>query len=306
MNRRIYIALFAVLLSFGSLQAQILRVATYNIRLDAGSDVKQGDGWKQRYLPLTQLIKFHDFDIFGSQEVLHNQLEDMLTQLPEYTYTGIGREDGAQKGEYSPIFYKKDKFTLLKTGTFWLSENTTEPNKGWDAVLPRICTWGLFQEKKSKKKFMFFNTHFDHIGIKARQESAKLIMSKINEIGGTKVPAILAGDFNVDQNSDSYAVINNSGLLKDAFQLAKSPYIMNGTFNNFKANSITNSRIDHIFLTKQFKVNRYGVLTDTYRVLDNSQEAFNPATAPGEIKLQNSPARTPSDHYPVFIIVEFQ
>ena len=306
MNKRFYLTLLILSIAFGSLQAQVLKIASYNVRLDASSDTKQGDGWKQRQIPLTQLIKYHNFDIFGSQEVLHNQLEDMLTQLPDYTYTGIGRDDGAKKGEYSPIFYKKNKFKLLKTGTFWLSENTTEPNKGWDAALPRICTWGLFQDIKSKKKFMFFNTHFDHIGVKARLESARLIMKKIQEIGGTKIPAILTGDFNVDQNSEGYAVINNSGLLKDAFQLAKEPYILNGTFNNFKVNSITNSRIDHIFLTKQFKVYRYGVLTDSYRVLDNAAEAFNPATAPGEIKLQNSPARTPSDHYPISVIVEFQ
>ncbi len=304
MNKNNYLLLLLVLLFTGSLNAQTLKVATFNIRYDSEGDAKQGDGWQQRQIPLTQLVRFHDFDIFGAQEVLNNQLEDMLRLLPGYTYTGVGRDDGAKKGEYAPIFYKKDKFIVLKTGTFWLSEDTSKPNKGWDAVLPRICTWGLFQDKQSKKKFMFFNTHFDHVGVKARQESARLIMAKIREIGADKIPAILTGDFNVDQNSDSYAVINNSGLLKDAFGLAQLRYAATGTFNSFKANSVTNSRIDHIFLTKTFKVSRYGILTDTYRALENSTEAFNPANAPGEIKLQNSPARTPSDHYPVMIITE--
>lgn len=304
MNKKGCILLLLLFLSIGYADGQSLRVASFNIRYDSDGDAKQGDGWKQRQTPLTQLIKFHDFDIFGAQEVLNNQLNDILRLLSDYGYTGVGRDDGATKGEYAPIFYKKDKYNLLKTGTFWLSEDTSKPNKGWDAVLPRICSWGLFQDKKSKKKFMLFNTHFDHVGVKARQESAKLIMSKIKEIGADKIPAILTGDFNVDQNSDSYAVINNSGLLKDAFELANIRYAATGTFNSFKANSVTNSRIDHIFLTKTFKVNRYGILTDTYRALENATEAFNPANAPGEIKLQNSAARTPSDHYPVMIIIE--
>lgn len=287
------------------LNAQVVKIATYNIRMDAASDVKQGDGWKQRCIPLTQLIKYHDFDIFGSQEVLQNQLEDVLGQLNEYTYIGVGREDGIKKGEYAPIFYKKDKFQVLKSGTFWLSENTTAPNRGWDAVLPRICTWGLFKDLKTKKKFMFFNTHFDHVGVTARLESAKLIMAKIREIGGTSIPAVLTGDFNVDQLSESYKVIDESGLLKDSFEMTNAPYALNGTFNNFRSNAITASRIDHIFLTKQFKVKRYGILTDTYHTLDDSNVAFNPTTAPKELKLQNSQARVPSDHYPVTIIVEF-
>ena len=305
MTKNIFSCLLYILLFCASARAQELKIATYNIRMDAASDIKQGDGWKQRQIPVTDLIKFHDFDIFGSQEVLHNQLEDMLLLLPEYSYIGIGREDGAEKGEYSPIFYKKDKFNVIKSGTFWLSENTKTPNKGWDAVLPRICSWGLFQDKKSNKKFMFFNTHFDHVGVKARQESAKLIMAKIKEIGGESIPAILTGDFNVDQNSDSFKVINEAGLLKDSFGLAKMKYALNGTFNNFKVNSATSSRIDHIFLTKQFKVKSYGVLTDNYRKLDNTEDVFNPATAPKEIQLQNSTAHTPSDHYPVMITTSF-
>ena len=304
MNRYFSLLLLLLLGTLSNASAQTLKLASFNIRYENEGDEKQGDGWKQRQLPLSQLIQFHDFDIFGAQEVLNGQLEDLLKLLPAYSATGVGRDDGMKKGEYAPIFYKKERFSALQTGTFWLSEDTSKPNKGWDAVLPRICTWGLFQDKKSKKKFMFFNTHFDHVGVKARQESAKLIMAKIKEIGKDQIPAVLSGDFNVDQNSDSYAVINNSGLLKDAFELADLKYAATGTFNSFKANSVTNSRIDHIFLTKNFKVSRYAVLTDTYRVLDHTGVAFNPANAPGEIKLQNSLARTPSDHYPVMIVTE--
>ncbi len=123
------------------LNAQQLNVASYNVRNSNPNDAKAGNGWEQRCPVLTQLITFHDFDIFGAQEVKHNQLEDMLNALPAYNYIGVGRDDGKTKGEYAPIFYRKDKFKLLKSGNFWLSEDTTKPNKGWDAAYTRICTW---------------------------------------------------------------------------------------------------------------------------------------------------------------------
>src|SRR5690606_25677259 len=118
--------------------AQQINVASYNIRNDNRGDEKNGNGWKQRAPVVCQLIQFHDFDIFGSQEVLKGQLDDMLNALSEYDYIGVGRDNGKDKGEFSPIFYKRNKFNLQDFGTFWLSEKTDYPNKGWDAALPRI------------------------------------------------------------------------------------------------------------------------------------------------------------------------
>ncbi|OAV74318.1 hypothetical protein Barb7_02195 [Bacteroidales bacterium Barb7] len=120
--------------------AQQLTVATYNIRYDSQEDAEKGNGWKQRCPFICQQIRFNDFDIFGAQEVLHNQLADMLNALPGYAFIGVGRDDGATAGEYAPIFYKKEVLTLLRSGHFWLSEVTDSPNNGWDAALPRICT----------------------------------------------------------------------------------------------------------------------------------------------------------------------
>ncbi len=296
---------FLLMINFFALHssAQTYRVATYNIRMDAKSDAEQGDGWQQRHPVLTKLIQFHDFDIFGCQEVLDNQLQDMTAALTEYGYTGVGRDDGKTAGEYSPIFYKKDKFKLIDSGTFWLSEDTKKPNKGWDAVLPRICSWGEFEDLHTGKKFMFFNTHFDHVGVKARAESAKLIMKKTQELG-KGLPAILTGDFNVDQRNESYHLINDSDLMDDAYELAPLKYAFNGTFSGFKSNVATSSRIDHIFLTRQFKVLRYGILTDSYRVENLDAKAFSAPAAPKELKVKESPARLPSDHYPVMAVVE--
>lgn len=273
------------------LNAQQLNVASYNVRNSNPNDAKAGNGWEQRCPVLTQLITFHDFDIFGAQEVKHNQLEDMLNALPAYNYIGVGRDDGKTKGEYAPIFYRKDKFKLLKSGNFWLSEDTTKPNKGWDAAYTRICTWGEFKDKTGKFKFWFFNLHMDHIGVVARRESAKLIIAKIKEMCA-KDPVILTGDFNVDQTSESYQVLHESGILSDSYEVAQMRYATNGTCTGWNPNTYTPNRIDHIFVTPNFTVEKYGVLTDTYRTKNETTGKYE--------------SHIPSDHFPVKAVLKFQ
>ncbi|WP_345229952.1 endonuclease/exonuclease/phosphatase family protein [Olivibacter ginsenosidimutans] len=288
----------------GFTQAQQLTVGTFNMRNDNNKeDAARGDGWQQRYPIIADMIHFHGFDVFGTQECLHHQLEDIKQALPHFDYTGKGRDDGKQAGEYSAIFYNTDKFKLLDHGDFWLSENTTEPNKGWDAVLPRICSWAKLELKENGKTLYFFNVHFDHVGTVARSESAKLILQKVKELAANHT-AILTGDFNVDQHSPSYAVLEHSNILQDAYELADFKYATNGTFNNFNPNSKTDSRIDHIFLTKDFKVQKYGVLTDTYRSpLKDKEEAYKSGNFPREVSLKDFRARTPSDHFPVMVVL---
>lgn len=279
--------IISVSASFG----QQFTVATYNLRNDNASndDSLRGNGWKQRLPVIVKLIQFHDFDIFGTQEGLVHQLKGLKANMPNYDYTGIGRDDGKTAGEFSAIFYKTSKFKLLAHGDFWLAPITDKPNKGWDAALPRICSWGSFQEIKTGYKFFYFNLHMDHIGVVARRESAKLVLTKIKTIAG-KAPVIFSGDFNVDQTSDSYAVINTSGTLKDAYELSPLKYAENGTFNDFNANSKTTARIDHIFVTRDFTVKRYGILLDSYRAKAKGSEQYE--------------AKLPSDHFPVMIVVD--
>lgn len=298
---------FIVLLCIGlNIQAQQLNVATYNLRNANRGDSINGNGWGQRYPVVAELVQFHDFDIFGTQECKHHQLQDLIEAMPQYTYIGVGRDDGKQGGEYAAIFYKKDKFKLIEHGDFWLSTETTYPNKGWDAALPRICTWGIFKEKRTGFKFMFFNLHMDHIGVEARKESAKLILAKIKETGG-KLPVILTGDFNVDQTNESYKLLNESGILHDSYEAAKFRYATNGTFNSFNPNLKTNSRIDHIFISKPFTVQKYGVLTDTYRSeISDSQKEIKSSNFPKEVSLHKYQARTPSDHFPVMVILNYK
>ncbi len=261
--------------SFG----QYLNIATYNIRYDNPGDSL--DLWQKRYPSIGGIIQFYDFDILGTQEGLIHQLNDLKSLLPEYNYIGVGRDDGKSAGEHAAIFYKTTKFKLLEKGNFWLSQITDTPNKGWDAALPRICTWGKFTEVATGFTFYMFNVHFDHKGVEARKESAKLILSKISDIAG-KTPAILTGDFNVDETNESYTLLNASKNLKDAYDLAKIRFAPNGSFNSFSPTSKQVGRIDHIFLTPQFNVLRYGILTNTVH------------------------GRYPSDHFPVFIQVGFK
>lgn len=279
-------------------------IGTYNIRNANAGDSTNGNGWGQRYSYVAQLVQFHGFDIFGTQEGKYHQLQDLKNAMPGYDYIGVGRDDGKQGGEYSAIFYRTAKFEVLDHGDFWLSTVTDRPNKGWDAVLPRICTWGKFRDKETGFTFLFFNLHMDHIGVQARAESAKLILKKVKEFP-EKLPAVLTGDFNVDQTNESYLLLDNSGIMRDSYQIADFKYAPNGTFNNFHTDMKTDSRIDHIFLTKEFKVKRYGILTDTYRMeVKDSDKKEQSANFPKEVSLRKYIARTPSDHFPVMIEVE--
>lgn len=296
-----------ILCALMTLQAETMVVATYNLRNANGGDSTNGNGWGQRYPYIAQIVQFHGFDIFGTQEGKYPQLQDLRQAMPGYDYIGVGRDDGKQAGEHSAIFYRTDKFEVLEHGDFWLSEITDRPNKGWDAALPRICTWGHFLDLQTKRRFWFFNLHMDHIGVQAREESAKLVVAKIREMCKPKEFVILTGDFNVDQNNHIYTTFVSSGILADSYETAGRRYAPNGTFNNFNPSLKTDSRIDHIFVTPSVRVHDYGVLTDTYRTeTAASGEEIKSGAFPKEVSLHSYEARTPSDHFPVVVRLEFR
>ena len=208
-----------------SYQPTSITVASYNLRNANGSDSAKGNGWGQRYPVIAKMVQYHDFDIFGTQECFIHQLKDMKEALPGYDYIGVGRDDGKEKGEHSAIFYRTDKFDVIEKGDFWLSETPDVPSKGWDAVLPRICSWGHFKCKDTGFEFLFFNLHMDHIGKKARVESAYLVQDKMKELGkGKELPAILTGDFNVDQTHQSYDAFVSKGVLCDSSDLRSGQF----------------------------------------------------------------------------------
>jgi endonuclease/exonuclease/phosphatase family metal-dependent hydrolase len=261
--------------------AQQFTVATYNLRFDNPRDT--GNLWVDRAPMVAALIQFHEFDIFGTQEALKNQLDDVSKSLPDFDRYGAGRDDGKEGGEHSAIFFRKTRFALLRKGDFWLSETPDKPTMGWDAVCcKRICSWVYLQDKQTKKKFYVFNAHFDHQGKVARVESGKLIVRKVKEIAGTE-PVLVMGDLNGNQQSEWYLTLANSGVVKDAFQQVKNPYInQNPTFNSFGKAPLGTDIIDHIFTSRDFIVHKWGILTDTYQ------------------------GKFPSDHFPVLVSLRFK
>ncbi|UHG91887.1 endonuclease/exonuclease/phosphatase family protein [Spirosoma oryzicola] len=233
-------------------------VASYNLRYN-----NKGDGinaWPNRKENVKALIQFHEFDIFGTQEALRDQLND-VAELKDFAFFGAGRDDGKEAGEHSAIFYRKDRFKMLQSGNFWLSETPDKPGKGWDATCcNRICSWAKFSDLKTKKEFYFFSVHFDHQGVEARRQSGKLMVEKIKEIA-KNTPVILVGDLNSTPDTEQVKTIET--LLSDSRSVsALPPYGPEGTFNAFKFDAPMNQRIDYIFVSKQFNVLKYGVLTD--------------------------------------------
>lgn len=210
--KKILFLFVALLLSANVLFAQRakneMNVMSFNIRMDTPNDKE--NQWTYRKDLAANVIKFYDVDIFGAQEVLHHQLTDLLERLPGYTYVGVGREDGKTKGEYSPIFFKKDRFTVEDSGNFWLAEDMNAiGKKGWDAACERVATWAILKDKVSGKKFFFLNTHLDHVGKVARHEGASLVLEQV-KVKGKNLPSIVTGDFNAAPEDEPIQVLTNA------------------------------------------------------------------------------------------------
>ncbi len=257
-----FLAVFPLVFLFLTANSQpTLTALTYNIRYDNPGD--GDDAWPKRRDFLVGQLRFHTPDIFGIQEGLHRQVEYLSEQLPAYTRVGAGRDDGKTGGEYSALFFLKKRFGLLTSGTFWLSETPDTVSKGWDAALPRICTFAHLHDSLSGKKMWVFNTHFDHIGREARRRSAELILLKIKEKSASGEAVILMGDFNAEPQEEPVAVL--TGALHDARSLSEEPpFGPEGTFNAFKFHDPVQRCIDYIFLNeKGLKVKQHAVLSDS-------------------------------------------
>jgi len=287
MTRRLISALLAVLLATPAAAARdddrtALRAMTYNIRLDLASD--GANSWAYRQQMVGAVIRHEAPDLLGLQEVLHAQKRDLELALPEYQLVGVARDDGREKGEYSSLAFRRERFKLIDSGTFWLSETPDVPGKGWDAAFPRIATWAVLRDRKSRQSIRVINTHFDHIGLVARQQSAAQLLRWINVGAAAKLPTILMGDLNSTPDDPGYklfAETQTSGL-RDARLASRTPaYGPPGTFNAFKFDRDAPAPIDHVFVSGGFSVESYSVVT------------------------QHWGGRLPSDHYPVVVDVTF-
>ena len=269
--------IFILMISSLSCKTQDIAVMTYNIRLDVASDGE--NAWPNRKDFLSSQILFHTPDILGVQEARPNQMIDLRNTMKKYATIGEGR-DGGNKGEHSSIFYNKEKIQVENQATFWLSETPNQVSKSWDAAYPRICTYGLFTVKQNKQKFWVFNTHLDHVGVKARVEGIKQILQKIALLNTAKLPVILMGDFNVEPSSQLISLLKKN--MTDAKDIAKITFGSDGTFNAFQVNQPVTKRIDYIMISKSNKViiEKYGVLSSVVNL------------------------KYPSDHFPVMVEIK--
>ena len=195
-QNKIFPYCFFLLLFFQLISGQKkIRALSYNIRYENFDDGK--NQWDLRKEALINYLKDKSPGIVGMQEVLYSQLLDLNLSLSEYSFVGIGREDGKKKGEFCPIFFNTYRFELIESETFWLSETPEKISVGWDDAMERICTYARFKDLENNREFWVFNTHFDHIGVKARNESVELILKKIKEVNKEKIPILLTGDFNL-------------------------------------------------------------------------------------------------------------
>ncbi len=261
-------ALTLVLLALAvSIQAQDpLNLMTFNIRLNLASDSL--NAWPYRRDKVSSQVLFHEAHIVGVQEALPAQMNDMKEDLKQYRSTGVARDDGKEKGEFSAIFFDTIRLQLLQTATFWLSETpAVAGSKGWDASYPRIVTWAKFKDRKTKKVFYCFNTHFDHMGKVARRESALMLKRRVQEIAG-KYPTIITGDFNAIATDEPIRILLDS-TQTDRFIDSKaisrmSHYGPTTTFTAFKNITQDGPLIDYIFIKNKVQVLQHATLSQVW------------------------------------------
>ena len=245
---------------FADAQKSVINVLSYNIRFANPDDAP--NTWAQRKEKVYTVVRDAKPDIIGLQEALKEQVSDFEKAFPGYTRIGVGRDDGKDAGEYSPLLFNSKKFNLISSGTFWLSQTPSVPgSKGWDAACNRIVTWIHLKDKKSDAIFYVFCTHFDHMGEIARRNSAKLLLHMVDSLARYK-PVIVLGDFNSVPSSEPYTIItefSNRSHLKDARLICTDVKGPEYTYTGFKVGELPGQRIDYIFLKNNVMVLSYNV-----------------------------------------------
>jgi len=256
---------------------------TYNIRYNNPEDGI--NAWPNRKERVAEMIgSRYQADLAGLQEALREQIDDLDALLPDYDWIGVGREDGQDKGEFTPIFYRTDRFELLESKTFWLSETPDVPgSKSWDAAITRIVTRALFRDRQSGREFYHFNTHFDHRGEQARVESTKLLLKRVREVSA-ETPVIVTGDLNFRETTEGYQILVgnhltfeiSSGLVDTRYVAVGEPQGPDSTSNNWEELR-PGARIDYVFVGRRMEVLSHQTLDDRYE------------------------GRFPSDHLPILV-----
>lgn len=255
-----------------------LDVMSYNIRCGSCEPVDSPNNWKKRKYLVAHLIKMHNPDIIGLQEAEIFQLEDLAEMLDDYSWIGVGREDGKEKGETTGILFRHARFTLQGQQTLWLSPTPHQASLGWDARFRRTLTIAKLTDAISKQTLFVFNTHFDNEGELAREESAKFLLAEIAKLDAS-APVLVTGDFNFKANTKPYAIITHT--LADAEKLSATPAQGgNKTYNAFGEDKEPDNKIDFVFVKKNARVTSHKVDTTIYNTL------------------------FPSDHFPLIVRVD--
>lgn len=260
MKRLIYFLAAVAFTACGS--ATSLSVMTFNMRYDNPEDGE--NNWRFRRERVAEVIKAQDVDVLGTQELLSNQFDDLSGLLTGYQGVGVGRLDGAESGEYCAVFFKKERFTLLDSGTFWLSETPEVVGSlGWDGACERIATWVVLRDRDGRELF-FIDTHLDHVGQVARDEGVSLLMKRIEILSGGR-PVILTGDFNSEPESSVVAHVQKDGVLRDAKAIAAQRSGTDWSFSDFgRIPEAERPLLDYIFVSGDIEAVRYEVLPDTF------------------------------------------
>jgi endonuclease/exonuclease/phosphatase family metal-dependent hydrolase len=244
-----------------------LRVMSFNLRLDVASDGP--NAWPHRKDWVAALIRFHGADVVGVQEALAHMLTDLDARLPGFARVGVGRADGRAGGEFSAILYRTDRLELIDSGTFWLSPTPdVAGSKGWDAAIERVATWGRFRDRRTGCTHVHLNTHFDHIGEHARQESARLVRGRLADLA-RGLPVVVTGDLNAEPSSVAYRVFTRDTIagslpLRDGFHVSKDAhYGPSSTWTAFRAIE-PGRRIDYVMVSDPIPVLQHGMLTDRW------------------------------------------
>ena len=250
--------MFSVSVSAQEADTEPLKVMSYNIRFGEGKDGT--NSWQFRYLATKKMIDDQMPDVFGLQEAMAYQVLFIKEYCRSYSCVGVGREDGRKKGEHTSIFWNKKTVSLLKWGTFWLSETPDKPSKGWDAHCRRTATWALMKDKKTGKKFYFVNTHLDHKGTQAQANGLKLIVDRIDSINPERYPMVLTGDFNIKPNNP--ALVDLDSRMQSTRKIAEKTDNHN-TFNGWST-AKTDAVIDYIYVSGFSACPEYKTVTEKY------------------------------------------
>ena len=251
--------IFALLtLSGGGRDAQPLKVMSFNIRYGAAEDGP--NSWEFRKEAVFEMINDQQPDIMGLQEALDFQLDAIDANCPDYEYVGVGREDGVSDGEHMAIFWNKKKIKCLDWGTFWLSETPEVPSQGWDGACLRTATWTYLESIETGKKFLYINTHLDHVGMVAQREGLKLVMQRLEDLNDGSMPSIVTGDFNAGEGSPIFEEID--ARMKNARNTA-AVTDKRYTYNDWRDEE-TYCAIDYIFYAGFKECSKFERVTQQY------------------------------------------